>query len=171
MSTSEGEKLPRFEGGLVDDREKLKTRARPVLNERAQGGGEVVALRYWKIEKGGFPEFLKASEEGVWPFFEKIGSRIVGMWKVADVQVPGKEPEDEGDKDYDEVYLMTRYRSLEHWQATRDPIGLGGNGPDWDACAEALEVRRKLTRETHVTFMEGRTSANPPYFLPGTKQT
>ena len=84
----------------------------PVRNDVAQPEQEIVTLRNFHIKKGTFPEFLKASQEEVWPYFEKIGSRIVGMWQVFD-------PEGVSNKDYDEVYLMTRYASVEHWRATR----------------------------------------------------
>src|SRR5271155_1544904 len=46
----------------------------PVRNEAARPSDEIVTLRYFKIKKGSFDQFLKASVEGVWPYFEKIGS-------------------------------------------------------------------------------------------------
>jgi hypothetical protein len=64
------------------------------------------------------------------------------------------------------VYLATRYASVEHWDATREPQRLGGNGPDWEACRRALEVRRGLTLETRLTFLEGAMASNGPYFQP-----
>ena len=51
----------------------------PVRNLAPVAGQEITTIRYWKIKKGSFPQFLKASQEGVWPYFEKIGSRIVGV--------------------------------------------------------------------------------------------
>ncbi|MEI7931962.1 MAG: hypothetical protein WCI21_02755, partial [Alphaproteobacteria bacterium] len=80
----------------------------PVRNLAAQKGEEIVTIRYFKIKKGSFPQFLTVSQNGVWPYFEKIGARIVGMWQVI--------PDPEGASvaaDYDEAYLMTRYASLE----------------------------------------------------------
>ena len=68
--------------------------------------------RYFRIRKGTFDEFLKVSVEGVWPFFEKIGARVTGMWKVEYTGVPGEASKES--PDYDEVYLSTRYASLEH---------------------------------------------------------
>jgi hypothetical protein len=138
----------------------------PVRNAAHQPGEEIVTLRYFKIKKGSFAEFYKASEEGVWPYFEKIGSRVIGMWQVV-------APEDVGEgefvehADYDEVYLMTRYASVEHWRATRDTVRHGGDGPDWDACRKALEVRRGLTIESNVKFLRGGLANNGPYFMPG----
>ncbi len=135
----------------------------PVRNLAAQPGEEIVTIRYFKIRKGSFPEFLKASQTGVWPYFEKIGARIVGMWQV----IP--DPEGAGvATDYDEAYLMTRYASLEHWSATRKADALGGDGPDFAALQEALKVRRSLTLETRVTYLKGLNGPLPPIFLPPT---
>jgi NIPSNAP len=135
----------------------------PVRNQVPQAGEEITTIRYWKIKKGAFPQFLKASQTGVWPFFEKIGARIVGMWLVT----PGPDGKAVS-PDYDEVYLMTRYASLAHWAATRDAAVMGGDGPDYAALQAALKVRDSLAIETHVTFMTGVTGPLPPVFMPGT---
>lgn len=132
-------------------------------NDVAQPSTPVVTQRYFKIKKGEFPAFLTLSQEGVWLFFEKLGSRVIGMWQVIHPDVTGTTEA----KDYDEVILMTQYASVEHWQATRDMTTLGGNGPDWRKCREAIDKRRALTIETSLTFLEGSTWHNPPYFMPG----
>lgn len=150
-----------FVGGLKEPT--TAAAPRPVRNDVAQHGDGILTLRYFKIKKGTFPEFLKASQEGVWPFFEKLGARVVGMWQVIHPDVEG----DADNPDYDEVYLMTRYASVEHWAASREPQKHGGNGPDWEACRAALETRRALTIETHVTFLQGSTWQSPPVFMPG----
>lgn len=145
-------------------------RPEPVRNQAAAvdeiGADGIVTLRYWKIRKGSFPEFLAASQNGVWPYFEKIGSRVIGMWQV--LPTPG---EAEASADYDEVYLATRYASVEHWAATRDAVSLGGDGPDYQALQDALAIRRDLTIETRLTFLSGATGPMAPYFLPGTMET
>ena len=145
-------------------------RPEPVRNRAAAleeiGADGIVTLRYWKIRKGSFPEFLAASQNGVWPYFEKIGSRVIGMWQV--LPTPG---EAEASADYHEVYLATRYASVEHWAATRDAVSLGGDGPDYEALQDALAIRRDLTIETRLTFLSGATGPMGPYFLPGTMET
>lgn len=142
----------------------------PVRNLAADpalvGSDGIVTLRYWKIRKGGFPAFLEASQQGVWPYFEKIGSRVIGMWQV--IPAPG---EASASAEYDEVYLATRYASAEHWAATRDAARMGGDGPDYKALQDALAVRRELTIETRLTFLSGATGPMGPYFLPGTMET
>ena len=144
------------------NRDAAETRG-PVRNLTPQLGQEITTIRYWKIRKGGFPEFLKASQEGVWPYFEKIGARIVGMWLV--VPPPGGKEASPG---YDEVYLTTRYASVDHWAATRDAAAMGGDGPDYAALQAGLAVRQSLTIETKVTFLQGVSGPLPPVFLPGT---
>jgi hypothetical protein len=135
---------------------------RAVRNDVHRAGRALVTLRYFRIRAGAFPEFLAASRDGVWPYFEKIGARVIGMWRV--IPPPGAQPEA---RDYDEVYLATRYASVEHWAATRDTVAHGGNGPDWEACKRALDLRESLTLASHVVFLEGELSANGPYFMPG----
>ena len=136
-----------------------------VRNDAAQPGDEIVTLRYWKIDKGSFDQFLRTSIDRVWPYYEKVGARIIGQWQViyperaTDVESP----------DYDEVFMMTRYASHAHWAATRPGVvdGVGGNGPDWDAMIEGVRLRQALTQETTVEFLEGYLYQSTPVFLPG----
>jgi hypothetical protein len=139
---------------------------RPVRNDAHQPGREVVTLRYFKIKAGAFPDFLAASRDQVWPYFEKLGARVIGMWRV--VPPPGAEPEA---RDYDEVYLATRYASAAHWAATRDTALHGGNGPDFEACQRGLAFRESVTLVSHVLFLEGEMAPGGPYFMPGLDET
>ncbi len=149
-----------FVGGVQEESSKTVIKVR---NDVAQTSAPIVTQRYFKIKKGQFPEFLKLSQEGVWPYFEKIGSRVIGMWQIIYPDfIDAKDS-----TDYDEVILMTQYASIEHWQATRDMAALGGNGPDWEKCRDAINKRRALTIETSLQFMQGSTWHSPPYFMPG----
>jgi hypothetical protein len=141
----------------------------PVRNDVAQGGEEVITIRYFRIKKGTFEQFLKASQEDVWPYFDKIGARVIGMWKVFEAE--GMEGQSKSSNDYDEVYLSTRYASLDHWKATREPTRLGGNGPDWEKCQRGLAYRQSVTISTHVIFLKGAMAANAPLYMPGLKET
>ena len=152
--------------GAVRPPQDAKPRA--VRNDVAQPGEEVITIRYFRIKKGSFDQFLKASQEDVWPYFDKIGARVVGMWKVFEAE--GVEGQSKGSPDYDEVYLSTRYASLEHWKATRDATSLGGNGPDWQKCQRGLALRQSLTISTHVIFLKGAMAANGPLYMPGVKE-
>lgn len=152
-----------FRGGLKPDEDAAKVQA--VRNDVAQAQDEVVTIRYFRIKKGSFDQFLKASIEGVWPYFEKIGSRPIGMWKV--IEPENVEGLPKTSKDYDEVYLMTRYANVEHWKATRDATALGGNGPDWEKCRKALALRQSLTISSTVQFLKGSMAPGGPFFMPG----
>lgn len=158
---------PPFRGGLSPANEQDKPR--PVRNDVAQPGEEIVTLRYFKIKKGTFDQFLKASVEGVWPYFEKLGSRVIGMWQV--ITPEGVEGAPAASKEYDEVYLSTRYASVAHWQASREAIAHGGNGPDWLKCKAALALRQSLTISSHVIFLKGSMAPGGPYFMPGLKES
>ena len=132
-----------------------------VRNVQPIPGDEVTILRSFKIEKGTYPEFHRRSREEIWPYFEKIGARIVGMWQVVpDALDPKNQP------DYDEAILLTRYASLDHWRATRRSIELGGNGPDAQALAAAHRYRQSVTIETTFEVLRGRPADNGPYFMP-----
>lgn len=155
-----------FVGGIVEDRETAERAPVPVRNDVHQPGEEIVTLRLFRIEKGRFPDFYKASAEGVWPYFEKLGARVVGQWVVIHPETDMGQA-GQGTPDYDDVYLMTRYASVEHWRATRDMSAHGGNGPDWEKCREALAFRRSITQETSVQFLKGHLATNGPYFMPG----
>ena len=155
-----------FRGGLNQTKEEAP---RPVRNDVAQPGEEIVTLRYFKIKKGTFDQFLKASVEGVWPYFEKLGSRVIGMWQV--ITPEGVDGAPAASRDYDEVYLSTRYAGIGHWKASRDTVQHGGNGPDWLKCKAALDLRQSLTISSHVVFLKGSMAPGGPYFMPGLNET
>ena len=150
----------------------------PVRSARAKRGEEIVTLRHFRIRKGTFEEFNRLSRDGVWPYFEKIGARVVGQWRRV-YPIPGgldrggTEVGATESPDFDEVYMMARYASYEHWQATRSGVmaRLGGNGPDYEACVEALERRRDLTLESSVRFLRGHFFGSPPVYLPPLDET
>jgi len=107
--------------------------------------GEILVLRYFRIKKGGYADFYQASAEKIWPYYEKAGARIQGMWQVFYPEINGqsvpKPPE------YDEAYLLTMYRDIQHWKNTRfDRIGeLYGYGKEFDKLKEGLLVRAGLS--------------------------
>jgi len=152
--------------GALQQQDTAKPRA--VRNDVPQRSDEIVTLRYFRIKKGSFDQFLKASQEDVWPYFDKIGARVIGMWKV--IQAEGVEGQSKPSPDYDEVYLSTRYASLDHWKATRNPTALGGNGPDWEKCQRGLAIRQAVTISSYVIFLKGAMAANPPLYMPGLKE-
>lgn len=122
-------------------------------------------LRYWRLERGAYDEFWRLSAEGLWPFFEKMGARIVGTWRVV-VPAGAEEAGLREHPDYEEVYMLVRYASFEHWQATRDMAGTGGNGPDFAKARQAAAARRPMVLDSWVTFLEGHQWHGGPVFTP-----
>jgi hypothetical protein len=141
---------------------------RPVRNDVAQEGQEILMLRHQKLIKGSHQAYYEASREGVWPFYEKIGVRIVGQWKVIH---PDGRPESE---EYEEGWRLARYASFSHWSATRGPIStlLGGDGPDYAKCMEAASLRKKYSLGSDGgIFLQGMMYDNPPLYMPGLDET
>lgn len=44
---------------------------------------------------------------------------------------------------------------------------MGGDGPDYDAYREALELQETLSSSRSVSFLQGYMYHSPPKFLPG----
>lgn len=132
----------------------------PVRHGLSQAGTEFLVLRHQQLKPGTHETYLKASQDGVWPFYEKLGNRNVGQWQV--VYPQGGKPA--GD---DEGYRIARYRSFNHWAATRRAVELGGNGPDWEAAQEALAIRRSVTTGSDgPLYLEGEMAPSVPYYFP-----
>lgn len=152
-----------LEGLHVSDEPVAKWFETPIAvrNRQPVIGEEITVLRTFRIRKGTYPEFYRRSEQDIWPYFEKVGARVVGMWQVKfGVLDSGEEP------DYDEAVLMTRYASIDHWKATRSAIELGGNGPDAEAMVAANAYREGVTIETTFKVLEGKPADNGPYYMP-----
>ena len=137
-----------------------------VRNDVAQGGDEIVEIRYQQIVKGGSDRFLSATRAGVWPWEQKLGARPIGQWTVIYPEAPNRTKES---PDYDEVVTMTRYASEAHRQAMRRDAAvlMGGNGPDYRAWMAALDLQASLTRETSAELARGHMYLSPPIFMPG----
>src|SRR5690242_152513 len=78
----------------------------PGARAQSDPGSEIAVLRYYKIRKGSFPEMYRLSVEGVWPYYERAGARVVGMWQVAYPALPGQTLRESAE--YDEAYMMVR---------------------------------------------------------------
>lgn len=142
---------------------------RPVRNDVNWPAREIIALTTWQVAKGTADARLSSSIEGVWPYLEKVGARIVGQWKA----VFPPESAYEESPDYDELFLMVRYAGYEHWKAAQPDqvVAMGGDGPDYVAYQAALDALGKVTRSQSVTFLEGHMYQSPPKFRPGLSET
>lgn len=101
----------------------------------------VVVQRSFTIERGAGAEFERLSREGIWPYMEARGCRILGLF----ANMHGGSS--------DELILLTAYASMAHWEATRDDAPLPEHAGDearklHPAYLEALQARRRLTVRT-----------------------
>ena len=89
---------------------------------------------------------------------------MIGQWQV--ISPDGQPPESQA---YVGGWRLVRYASYERWLATRPRVSatVRGNGPDWQKMIEAVSLRRSLSQETSVQFLQGYLYDSPPVFLPG----
>jgi hypothetical protein len=133
-----------------------------VRNQIAQPGREVLVLRHQQLKKGAHDDYYRASREGVWPWYEKIGTRIVGQWVV--------DPTGRMATEHDDAYRLARYASFEHWRDTRDQsnASLGGNGLDRQKGQESGRERTGVqTGSKGAYFLQGEYADTRPLYMPG----
>jgi len=101
----------------------------------------IVVMRSFIIDRGNFTEFERLSREGIWPYFEARGCKILGLY----TNLHGGSS--------DEVVLLTAYDSLAHWEGTR--LGVpppAATGEEVHRLAKVAEEagreRAKLVRST-----------------------
>lgn len=153
----------------------------PVRADVARPGQEIVELRYQRIRKGTFDQFVELTASSVWPWEEKLGARPIGQWKVVFPQDPG-DGSTRGltgqsalrfittpSAEYDEVVTLTRFGSTAHREAIATPeraVFEGGNGPDFVAWKSAIDRQNALTISTRAEVLQGFMYNSPPMYLP-----
>jgi hypothetical protein len=85
----------------------------------------VVVQRSFTIEKGTLAEFERLSREGIWPYMEARGCKILGLF----TNMHGGPS--------DEVILLTAYDSMAHWESTRLDLA-----PPADTSQEVKDLAR-----------------------------
>ncbi len=144
------------------------TGPRPVRLAQARPGEEVLGLEYRRIQKGSFEQFHSITRDRVYPYLEKIGVRPVGQWRV--VYLPNSSAEES--PDYDELYTLARYASIEHYQQVwSNAVALGGNGPDYEAMIAAFTELNALSLDASTEFLRGPLFGSPPQYAPGLPET
>lgn len=130
--------------------------SQPSPSVQAAAAGEVAILRYLRIKKSSFPDVYRLSADHIWPYYERAGVRVVGLWQVAYPTLSGQTRRES--EEYDEAYLLTRYASIEHWQSTREGEieKLAGSGSDRLRMRESLRQRQALTFESHIVVLRGK---------------
>lgn len=103
----------------------------------------VYGYRKFFISASDLDEFVRCSEEGVWPRIEAQGARILGLWRTAAATDPL------------EVVLLTGYRGPAHWEATRgsEPMPEGFDSDLWERSRRLGARRNELTLKSWVLLM------------------
>ncbi|MEX0749184.1 MAG: hypothetical protein WD359_00110 [Dehalococcoidia bacterium] len=99
----------------------------------------VYAHRWFWLQPQDWLEFQRLSEDGVWPYFESDGCRIIGLWRSAE---PGP---------LAKALLITRYPSVAHWERTRLQSPDVPDGADehlYHAARDAGRRRAELTERS-----------------------
>lgn len=103
--------------------------------------GDVYAHRWFWLQPQDWPEFVTLSEEGVWPYFESDGCRIVGLWRSTE---PGP---------LARALLITRYPSVAHWERTRLQSREAPAGADPRLYAAARDAGRRRAALTERSIV------------------
>jgi hypothetical protein len=137
----------------------------PVRHDVARQGKEILVLRTHRLQAGGHEQFYLASREDVWPYFERMGARVVGQWKV--IRTDAMAPQGEED-----VYRLVRYASIEHWESTRFQRTTAGDGPAFDKDQKGRKERAAIELGSRgAYFLQGETAPGGPYFLPPLRES
>jgi hypothetical protein len=132
----------------------------PVRHDVAKPGREILVLRNHRLRAGGHEPFYQASRDDVWPYFERMGARVVGQWKVMRTDAPAPQGQED-------VYRLVRYASIEHWEATRSQRTTVGDGPAFDKDQKGRKERATIEVSSRgAFFLQGETAPGGPYFLP-----
>ena len=136
---------------------------RAVRSAAALPGEPILGLEYRRIQKGSFAQYHQITRDQLYPYLEKIGVRPVGQWQV--LYLPNSNAVERSD--YDEVYTLTHYASLEHYQTIQsDPAALGGDGPDFQAMASGVNALESLSLQSSTEFLRGTLFGSPPVHAP-----
>jgi len=146
----------------------------PVRNDVPRlGQQEVIMMRHAYLDKGAYAHWYEQSSTKVWPWYERLGARIIG-----DFEIFYPEGED-ATPSQDEAIRFARYASYEHRQSTRpttsQSVGatggsarLAGDGPLFDANNEGLDSRREVSKGSRGgVFLQGYMAPARPVFMPG----
>jgi hypothetical protein len=132
----------------------------PVRNDVAKQDREILVLRNHRLRAGGHEQFYQASRDDVWPYFERMGARVVGQWKI--FQTDAVAPQG-----VEDVYRLVRYTGIEHWQATRYQRSTAGDGPAFEKDQKGRKERAGIeVGSKGAFFLQGETAPGGPYYMP-----
>lgn len=127
----------------------------------AEWSDGVFSLRVFKARKGSFEEMLRLTQTEIAPFYEQLGVRYIGFWRQ--IEAPGHEVP----ADHEVIYMLTRYESVEHWQATRTPWAWGEPDEDFARMALAMFERSSYVLEQEHLLFDGYLGGLTPRFTAG----
>ena len=136
----------------------------PVRHDVAKHGREILVLRNHRLQAGGHEQFYQSSRDDVWPYFERMGARVIGQWKV--IRTDAAAPQGQED-----VYRLVRYASIEHWEATRFQRTTVGDGPAFEKDQKGRRERASIEAGSRgAFFLQGETAPGGPYFMPALRE-
>ena len=134
-----------------------------VSSAAARPGEPILGLEYRRIQKGSFEQYHLITRDQLYPYLEKIGVRPIGQWRV--LYLPNSSAEESSD--YDEIYTLTHYASLEHYTAIRsNPAALGGDGPDYQLMISGSRILEGMSLQNSTEFLRGPLFGSPPVYAP-----
>lgn len=139
------------------------------------GQQEVIMMRHAYLEKGQYDYWYEQSSTKVWPWFERLGARIIGDFQITYPFTDNPNPEQ------DEALRFARYASYEHWQATRTTTSIGdtggsdvlaGRGGLSELATTGIQNRRQVSQGSkEAIFLQGYMAETRPIYMPGTRET
>ncbi|MBG09582.1 MAG: hypothetical protein CMD92_00285 [Gammaproteobacteria bacterium] len=147
----------------------------PVRNGTPRSDGrEIIMMRHAYVDEGSYDYWYQQSAAGVWPWFERLGARILGDFEVVYPIGGDRTP------DQDEALRFARYASYEHWQATRSgqnagatggSLSLAGSGGLSNASSIGISNRRGVQQGSRGgLFLQGYMAPTRPLYMPGTAE-
>jgi hypothetical protein len=102
----------------------------------------IYTMQTFQIEPKNYDEFVRLSEEEIWPALESQGAQALGLW----IRVAGGA---------ERLLQMTRYDSIAHWQETQH-----WNQPS-DTLQETLSEYLQLVNDTDLVVLSPLTRRQP----------
>ncbi len=117
--------------------------SRPKQIIPAEDRRAIYGYRRFFIDPEDHNDFVRYSEEGIWPRIESQGARILGLWSPIAATSP------------QEIVLMTGYHGPAHWEETRTPQSRPAEYEEksWERMLEMYGARRRLPLRSSVRLM------------------
>jgi hypothetical protein len=140
LAAHAGSIVGRTAGVVESSGERLVPSVRPIDAAPPPEGG-VYAHRWFWLQPQDWAEFVTLSQEGVWPYFESDGCRIIGLWRSMEPGQPAR------------ALLITRYPSVAHWERTRLQSAEPPPGTDERLYRQAQDAGRRRAEITERSIV------------------